>query len=849
VSDALRFWALAEAVGLLSVPIARAFFARLPGGGLAFARPLGLLLAVYPAWLLASLHLLPYGDGTVLLGIALVAAVSIALWLLLGRRDKAARPLTSQVGAGERGRFRVGQLRWQLWLTGELIFTVCFFAWCLQRSFAPDVWNTEKPMDMAFVNAINRSQWFPPNDPWLSGATINYYYFGHYVVAVLIRLTHVLPSVGFNLGVSVMYALSAAAVFAVASALYTVARDKAGAPRVSPILPGLAATAFAMLLGNLAGALQFLTAPGPLATFDWWSPSRVIVNTITEFPFFSFLLADLHAHMMVVPFGMVALGFALQLAFGGPRLALGRAAAKDDGDGPSPPAPRPPSGRGAGGEGPPGADVATEAMLAPARQFNQLQPVAAADAAIERGRSATLVAVDSALAQAEEEQSSRSTVKELPTALPPVSRVGGHVAAKMPRLKVSWLAAAAELALASLVVGSLYAFNGWDYPTELGIGLFCLLLWATQDRSSRRLRAVAVWAVIWAAASFLLFLPFYLHFSAPTRGLGVVSDHSTLTQFLHDYLLMYGLPLWVVGAAIIWKVGQRQAPARYLVWGAVLALALLALLASWHVDGVILLLAALIFTLITAFESDQAQPYRVFWLLVAAAIGLVAIGEAVYIRDVFDHSVNYRMNTVFKFGYQAWFLFMILAGCGVFWSRRWLHPSVRSVWLAGLAILLACAAVYPVAATYAHDGAFQTSPTLDGLRWLEQRAPGDVAAIRWMQSHIQGSPTVLEAVGVQYDPAGHARVSTFTGLPTVVGWAGHEAEWAHDAGLRPQAVNTIYVTTDLDTARLLLSRLQVRYVFVGSLERADYPAAGLAKFAQLGTPVFSDQGTVVYELR
>ena len=82
----------------------------------------------------------------------------------------------------------------------------------------------------------------------------------------------------------------------------------------------------------------------------------------------------------------------------------------------------------------------------------------------------------------------------------------------------------------------------------------------------------------------------------------------------------------------------------------------------------------------------------------------------------------------------------------------------------------------------------------------------------------------------------------------MIGWAGHEAQWGHDAGSRPQDVETIYTTRDARTATSLLRRYGVRYVFVGSLERADYPAAGLAKFRRIGRPVFTSGATTVYEL-
>ncbi|MGH3066610.1 MAG: DUF2298 domain-containing protein, partial [Gaiellaceae bacterium] len=137
MQETFLLWGFALLVGILALPAAGFLFARLPGQGLALARPLGLLLLAYPVWLLASVDVLPYRSRSPFLGLALLAVLAGGIWVAAGR------PLP-----------RGTSLR--LWLAGEAVFTIAFFAWALLRSFAPDVWNTEKPMDMAFVNAVNR---------------------------------------------------------------------------------------------------------------------------------------------------------------------------------------------------------------------------------------------------------------------------------------------------------------------------------------------------------------------------------------------------------------------------------------------------------------------------------------------------------------------------------------------------------------------------------------------------------------------------------------------------------------------------------------------------------------------
>jgi YYY domain-containing protein len=716
VIEAFGVWLLVGAIGLLALPFTAFLFARLPGRGLALSKPIGLLLVSYPVWLLASLHVVGYSGWGVAVSLCAFGVLSIALWI---RRP----PL---------------RLRWgtdlKLWLAAEILFTVAFVGWTVLHSFSPDVWQTEKPMDMAIINAVNRSESFPPHDPWLAGESLNYYYYGHYLVAFLIRILGLSPWVGYNLAVPLFYALTLTSVFAVASSLYLAAQRHGNAPKVSPILPGLAAAGFAMLVGNLAGGVQFLDHTDRIANYDWWAPSRVIAGTANEFPFFSFLLADLHAHQMATPFAMVALAYALQLVLRGPRL---------------------------------------------------------------------------------------------------------------PERRRGWALAAAELVLASLVVGSLYAINTADYPPAVAIVGGALLVWALVS-PRRRLLPAAAWVACWIAASLLLYLPFLMHFSATTHGIGLVTDHEPFSTFLGDYSRIYGLPLWVLIAVF---ASRLRVPARYVVWAAALVMFVLVLLSPAPLAGLALAFSLAAFALYAVFESGPPRaPYRFLWLLIAAALMLVALGEFVYVRDAFDGTASYRFNTIFKAGYQAWFLLAIAAGCAVFWSARWLGRRVRVVWLTGLGALVLLAAVYPVLASYSRSGTFSRTATLNGIAWLEKGAPGDAAAIKWMRSNVDGAPTVLETVGPDFDPDGRGRVSTFTGLPTVIAWGGHEVQWGHDPGSRGGDVQAIYSTSDMTEAKRLLDRYDVRYVFVGSLEEKDYSKAALAKFAKLGSVAFEEDGTVVYRI-
>ena len=147
------------------------------------------------------------------------------------------------------------------------------------------------------------------------------------------------------------------------------------------------------------------------------------------------------------------------------------------------------------------------------------------------------------------------------------------------------------------------------------------------------------------------------------------------------------------------------------------------------------------------------------------------------------------------------------------------------------ALLVAAALVYPVAGTYARKDAFARAPTLDGLGWLRDRAPGDPGAIAWLNDEAAGGEVVLESVGDDYSSFGHARISTFTGLPTVLGWPGHELQWGHRVGYaRARTSRACTSRRRPRRRRSCCERYDVRYVVVGPLERTDHGEGGVAKW-------------------
>ena len=193
----LSWWLVLQLFTLAALPLAWRLFARLPGRGYPLAKALGLLLVAYVLWLGATLHVLPNSFGGAVVALIVVAGASWWLGRDGWRRDAdGVRPLAAWLKAN----------RW-LVLTTELLFLVVLVGWAAFRAYNPDIAGTEKPMEFAFVNGILRSPLFPPQDPWLSGYGISYYYFGYVMLAALVNLTGVDPAIAFNLGVALWYAL------------------------------------------------------------------------------------------------------------------------------------------------------------------------------------------------------------------------------------------------------------------------------------------------------------------------------------------------------------------------------------------------------------------------------------------------------------------------------------------------------------------------------------------------------------------------------------------------------------------------------------------------------------------
>ncbi len=754
----------------------------LPDGGFALSKTLGLLAVGYTGWLLASLG---GGDGRPLVpwGAGGLWALTATLWLVGG-----AVAWRSRVALG----VFVRRKRLAL-LSAEGLFLLVFFGFLLIRALNPDLWHParggERPMDLAFLTAVLKSPSFPPYDPWFAGGFINYYYFGFVYTGALALLTGTAPAIAYNLAIPTVAALIAIGAWGVTYNLLAVRRPgRGGLARGErrPIVTGLLSAVFVVLLGNLSNGLWLLPGtadrndPGmPQECVDalnyasqqicrgrtewaFWDSTRIVGtalgdSTITEFPAFTLLYGDLHAHLLALPLTLAALGAMVGLVRSGRRLPFRRAAL----------------------------------LYTP---------------------------------------------------------------------------------LLALLVGVLRMTNTWDYPTVLGLSALTLAL--TGWQRYRRTRAVRSLALEWLAACIGLFVlssavvwPFTSHFATDYAGFNAWDGTRTPTGPMLQIIGLWLVLLVVAGLVIVRRT--TSIPRGALV-GAAGGLALLIAVLTLLKAPALLLLGLLVLAgvalisdlLLRDTATRGVPPFSVRTVLPAlwavAALGITLLTEIVVARGDIG-----RMNTVFKFGMQAWVLFALSSAVAATWlwgrSRQW-QIARKLIWRGALAAGVLLALAFPATAIPARlADRFDTTiaPTLDGEAYL--RSPKaqwgendqqftfaeDADAIDWMRQNITGTPIVLEAQSEGYRWGG--RISINTGLPTLLGWPWHETQQRMVAQVQPVLdsrkglIEQAYRAVAPEQTLAQLQLYGVEYVVVGKLERALYGPEGAQAWQQLAASGLTEQ--------
>ena len=677
--------------------------------------------------------------------------------------------------------------RWRHLLALDVLFVAIFASALFLRSYtAAFTLGGENMTDNAIINVTIRAEHFPPKDVWLSGHTINYHYFGHLNVAMLTTLTDIPSRITFNLSMALFTALAATGVLGV---VYNLIIDKA---RLATALAfAMLAPLFLLVLSNIEGLFELLAAHGVGSTgfYDLLDIKGL------DGP------RESNAWYPTEPFWW------------------GRAYAYDTGW--------------------------------PNRLFPFVQ-------ALVGGLHSEILAfpfIALVLGLALNLwRSAESTATRF---------LGVHPL---------------DLALAALALGGLIMTNVWDGPTYLFVlvAVFALraFLWGGR-LNIRWLSRVVTFATGLSVLSVLFFLPFYL-FTNFGAFEGIEFAAPPFTTAPQHFLYMW-LPLLTL-ATVLAIAGMRDVrrflPASLLVIVPILLVALpwagnllthggpsrlfdeigdrggnwIAIFAT--IGVLFLILMTLVHRLISSRDERRA-PETVFALALGTVAVLLMLGvEFYWVRDPFWLP---RFNTLNKITFQCWWLMSIAGAFGLYYFLCTLRLGGVLGWVGGsslgvvTAIVLATGFIYPVLATFYFTDSFDGDRHLDGLVNMEDN---EKEAVLWLLSEVDGTPTVLEAVGDQY--TNFARVSSFTGLPTVLGWPQHEF-WFRGASYEPQGarredVARAYNTADTAEAQTILDRYDVEYVYVGRLEREEYSEAGLAKFPSFMDVVFQNDRVTIYRM-
>ncbi len=781
--DVLLWLITVEIIGLVAFAPAYFLLPKLADRGWGLSKPLGILVVGYAAWILSVLRVVPSVRVTLLAIVIILAVGAVALFYM--RRDEI---------------FAFMRREWRLLLAAELVFLFFFALWTLFRASDPAINHTEQPMDFAFLNASIRSVLGQPEDPWMRGESISYYYFGYWMMGALSELSGVASNVSYNLSLALIPALASMGIFSIVSSLV---KSEGAGLRIS-VVCGVAGGVILGVASNLEGVLEFMRAnaigsqglydwvavdkvDGPAETpsdnwypdeFWWWFRATRVINTfvdgrgidytIQEFPFFSFILGDLHPHVSVIPFALLFTGLALNF-------------------------------------------------------FRA----------------------------------------DLPNILKP-----------------NYLAFTGLFVMA-LSLGGLAFTNMWDLPTYAALIVVIAMLKAYHEFTRQpedegenptlgaRIVDTAALALMVVAVAILLYLPYYLGFSASVSGIGAVV---TPTRYVHMFIV-WGVPLVIVAPFVVASFWQTVVGPE---WRGMTALSLLVALGPFvlwlalrlqsadavgspesrlvHILPLVVLIGMSAWSAL--HEVKSRGPSGKAFALILTTFGLLLImgPELMFVDDSFD-TPSQRMNTVFKLYYQAWILLALAGGFALyFWVssrprlKGW-RKSLSTLW-AIAAVALVSGSLYYTAAAFVSKSQDSTQvTTLNGLEFVRESDPAEYDVIRYIKNNLPEDAAILEGVGEWFNAG---LISRSTGHPTIYNWPGHELQWrgpSNEFVERDRDVATIYQTLDFEEARALLGKYDVDYVYVGPRERNKYGGPGLDKFPEHMDTLFQQYDVALYGLR
>lgn len=737
----MNWWRTLLLMGLAFYPLAALLFRKFSDRGYFFGKVLGIAISGWLVWVLSSIHLVKFSTVGCYVILALCAVLNYGLAFYYCKKKRLA--------AGEFFGVTDGSMVPAKALWYEVFFFAVFAALTYLKCFNPDANGTERFMDYGFMTSMMKSEYMPPEDFWFSGTSLNYYYLGQFFATFLTKLSGVTVNYGYNLALMMTAALCMVLTYALVSRIFEIyLTEKAEECRALHKKTVAASGALRGVLCRVAGVLSGLAVTfssschylvykklvpivreilGIEGEVSYWFPdaTRYIGyqregtgdKTIHEFPSYSFVLGDLHAHVTNIIFVLTLL--AVLFAW----LLYRRDRMKK----------------------------ATAGILAAVDyKAELLQP---------------------------------------------------------------------HIIVLSFFIGIFQMTNYWDFPIYFVVcGAVILVSNAVICGFNKKtFLLTALHAAEFVVISFATALLFTLRFDSMAGGIGICDKHTELYQMI----VVWALPVIMIFGYLVTLIKEEQERRKE------------RLTLEEHRNPFF------------AWLQNLKSAELFLLILGLCAIGLVLIPELVYVVDIYSGDYK-RANTMFKLTYQAFILFGICMGAII--ARYLFLPKNGKQFAAGAVILflLTVNLGYFKTSCESWFGDY-TNPenyeTLDAGAYIYEVHPKDAEAIAWINENIEGRPVILEVNGDSYTT--YNRVSVLTGCPTVLGWHTHEWLWKDDVAAvdaRAEDVKTIYTCNDPATARALLEKYDVEYIYVGGLEREKYVSE-----VELDYEYLKSLGEVVYE--
>ncbi|MFQ3534305.1 MAG: DUF2298 domain-containing protein [Aggregatilineales bacterium] len=816
----ISWWLIGLAAAWIVLPLCLRLFHALPSRGYAAARAAGVMLIGYLFWLLNNLGLLRNTNGDAMLAALIVLALSLTAYFTWRTRPSFAAFLQQNAA---------------LIIAVEVLFVLLFVGWATVRALNPDLTATEKPMEMAFLSAARRSAQFPPHDPWLSGYAISYYHFGYILIGTIANLSGVTNGMAFNLGIALLFALTGVGAFGIA---YDLVAARRAPVRIRLAVGGLALL-LSILMGNIGTAIveipfQTRTAPpeylawmnleerdsyavgcppsgsaDPSSWCFWWwfRYSRVVrdldlsgrplaIQPITEMPIFSYVLADMHPHVLSMPFVMLTLALALNLVLGRRPLQLWE-------------------------------------LLLYGVYVGGMIFLNSWDAVFI----GFVIGVE-ALRRLIANGTGSYTKQDWLGLVSFAAAIVGLTVLLYAPFFIGFRSQAGGILPNVLWQTQFQQFFLQFAPFLL---IFAAFLWLEWRRAGAQLNLRLALQVVGGTIALIV---------VALIGLGGIAWARLEVRFaVFQALDESGGLLGALPALLVRRLHGVVTQA--VLFGMIgIVIARLFAREPRRPDGRPAMTRAVL-------NYSPATSFALFLIGAGAVLSLAP--EFVYLRDGFGVRINtifklwYQAWLLWSIAgaYALWSLLAERVGAEM-------RASLRAIFAVGIAVCIALGLVYPAFAitsrALSENGRLRgnlADLTLDGGPSMAQ-GRDEYAAIQCLARHaVSDRDVVAEATRERLAYRGdYGRVSALTGIPTLLGWDNHQGQWRGDTfpaanmltyivngemrlETRAQAIATLYNTTDPREALGVIERYGITYIFVGVTERRDFAPEGLAKFEAL----------------